>query len=411
MHHAGANPELIVLGILGCVIVYSLLSKAISRTVLTLPIIFMAVGWAVSAPLSGLVARDAVFQSGRLLSEITLILILFADASHVRFAKLKGNVQYPLRMLLIGMPLTVIFGTLTVYAISPEGGLAMALLTAAVLTPTDAALGQSVVSSPQVPQRLGQTINIESGLNDGLALPFVLLGATLASAGLAQTDPGALALDALLQIVIGPLVGAALGWGVARALDLARGRDLVNEAAQGVVFLTTAFTAYLLAEQVGGNGFVAAFVGGAVFGNTFRHGIHFITEFMESQGQLLTMSAFLIFGAVLLPEGLAHMTPRAVLIAVLFLTVVRVGPIVLSLTGSGLRMSEKLFLGWFGPRGIASILFTLIMIDEFDFPDKDELLACVAMTVFLSILLHGLSATPLANRIGRMQPRTGQHQK
>jgi NhaP-type Na+/H+ or K+/H+ antiporter len=399
MHHTGANPEIILLGVLGCVIVYSLLTKAISRTILTLPIIFMGLGYAVSVPLHVEASPEVVFNLGRFLGEITLILILFSDASHVRFSKLKGNIHYPLRMLVIGMPLTIALGTVTVYLISPTGGLAMALLTAAVLTPTDAALGQSVVSSPDVPQRLSQTINIESGLNDGLALPFVLLGATLASAAVGQAQTDGLAVDAALQIIIAPLVGVVMGWSVARALDLARRMDVVNESAQGVVFLTTAFATYLLAEQVGGNGFIAAFVGGAVFGNTFRHGIHFITEFMESQGQLLTMAAFLIFGAVMLPQGFGHMTSTAVSIAVLFLTVVRMLPIALSLIGSGLTFPEKLFLGWFGPRGIASILFTLIMIDEFDLPDRDALLAVVSMTVFLSVLLHGFSATPLARRI------------
>ncbi|MFT5894279.1 MAG: NhaP-type Na+/H+ or K+/H+ antiporter [Candidatus Azotimanducaceae bacterium] len=401
MHHVDLNFEVILLGILTCVIVYSLLTKAISRTVLTLPIIFMVLGFIASSPMNALASSEVLHEFTRLLAEITLVLILFADASHVRFSKLKGSFRYPLRMLVIGMPLTIAFGTLAVYLISPAG-LAMALLTAAVLTPTDAALGQTVVSSPDVPVRLSQTINIESGLNDGLALPFVLLGAILASAGMEQAQTDGLAVSALLQIVLGPIVGVAIGWCVARALDLALEKDWVAESAQGVVFLATAFAAYLLAELVGGNGFIAAFVGGAVFGNIFRHDIHFISEFMESQGQILTMSAFFIFGALLLPNGLAHMTPNTVIIAVLFLTVIRMGPIFLSLMGSGLSAPEKLFLGWFGPRGLASILFTLIMMDEFDFPNEDELLACVSMTVFLSIVLHGLSATPLAKRIGRV---------
>jgi NhaP-type Na+/H+ or K+/H+ antiporter len=400
MHHMGPNFEVILLGILACVIVYSLLTKAISRTVLTLPIIFMVLGYIASSPMNALASPEILHESSRLLAEITLVLILFADASHVRFSKLKGSFHYPLRMLVIGMPLTIAFGTLVVYLISPAG-LAMALLTAAVLTPTDAALGQTVVSSPHVPVRLSQTINIESGLNDGLALPFILMGAILASAGMEQAQTDGLAVSALLQIVLGPLVGVAVGWCVAKALDLALDRDWVAESAQGVVFLATAFAAFLLAELVGGNGFIAAFVGGAVFGNIFRHDLHFISEFMESQGQILTMSAFFIFGALLLPDGLAHMTPNAVIIAVLFLTVIRMGPIFLSLMGSGLNAPEKLFLGWFGPRGIASILFTLIMMDEFDFPNENELLACVSMTVFLSILLHGLSAAPLAKRIRR----------
>ncbi len=277
----------------------------------------------------------------------------------------------------------------------------MALLTAAVLTPTDAALGQTVVSSEDVPEHLRETINVESGLNDGLVLPFVLFGAILASAGMDGANTDGLAGAAMLQVILGPLVGIALGWGFAKAMDYAQTRDLMAEAAGGVAFLMVAFSAYIGSELIGGNGFIAAFIAGMVFGNTYQHKIHFIGEFMEGVGQLLTMFAFLVFGALLLPDGLEHMTWNAVVLALLFLTVVRMLPIWLSLLGTGLALREKLFLGWFGPRGIASILFTLIMIDEFDFPREQELLACVSMTVFLSIILHGVSAAPLSKWIGR----------
>lgn len=393
--------EYVLLVIVACFIVYSLLTKAISRTILTLPIIFTLIGFAVAGPVETLASPQILSESSRLLAEVTLILVLFADASHVRFSHLKKSFKLPLRMLVIGMPMSLALGTAVVFVLNSEAGLAMALLTAAVLTPTDAAVGQAVVSSPKVPGELSQTINVESGLNDGLALPFVLLGAIFASTTLGHVGveglPGAVA----LQIVLGPLVGIGMGWTVAYALNKAQEHDLLIESAQGIVFLATAFAAYLCAEIIGGNGFLASFVAGAVFGNSYRHNIHFISEFMEGSGQLLTMSAFLMFGALLLPIGLAHISIIPVAVALLFLTVVRIGPIWLSLTGSGLLVKEKLFLGWFGPRGLASILFTLIMIDEFDFPHETELLACVSMTVFFSIILHGVSATPLANRIGR----------
>lgn len=277
----------------------------------------------------------------------------------------------------------------------------MALLTAAVLTPTDAALGQSVVSNPKVPVRLSQTINVESGLNDGLVLPFVLLGAVLAATGMNEQGTDGLASAAIIQLILGPVVGIFIGWFVAKGLDFAENRNWVMESAQGVVFLATAFGCYLGAELVGGNGFIAAFVGGAVFGNTYQHDLHFISEFMEGTGQILTMAAFLVFGAIMLPDGIAHVTSTALLIAILFLTIVRIIPIWISLTGTSLAMKEKLFLGWFGPRGLASILFTLIMMAEFEFPNEEEFLACVSMTVFISVVLHGISATFFANRIGR----------
>ncbi|MBY4893941.1 cation:proton antiporter [Rhodobacteraceae bacterium N5(2021)] len=399
MDHAPSSLESVILGVLLCAMAYSLLSKAISRTILTLPLLFVAIGY-LFAPATQVFGTPVELRgSVRLLAEVTLVLVLFADASHVRFAQLKTSFTIPLRMLILGMPATIALGTLVVFVIFPEGGLALAFLTAALLTPTDAALGQSVVSSPDVPEILSQSINVESGLNDGLALPFVLLGAVLASSAMQSTD--GLALQAATQLVLGPLVGIAVGWGAARALDVAQRRDWIVESAEGIVFLCTALICFLAAELINGNGFIAAFVAGAVFGNTYRHDIHFISEFMEGAGQLLTMAAFLMFGALMLPDGLSHFTWSTCLIALSFLTLVRVLPIFLSLTGTGLAVREKLFLGWFGPRGLASILFTLIMMDEFELPAEGELLACVSLTVALSVLLHGISATPLAKRIAR----------
>lgn len=406
MEHTETNFELVLLVILGCVIVYSLLAKVLGQTLLTLPIIFVAIGYAASGPISASGSSEELRTVARLLAEVTLVLILFSDASHVRFTQLKRDYIIPLRMLIIGMPLTIGLGTLFVFWMSPESGMAVCLLTAAVLTPTDAALAQSVVSSPDVPKKLGQTINVESGLNDGLALPFVLLGAILASANMDHANTEGLAMAAVIQILLGPLVGIFVGWVVARALDVASDRDWVNESAQGIVFLAAAFVSFLASELIGGNGFISAFVAGAVFGNTYRHNIHFITEFMEGSGQFLTMAAFLVFGAIMLPQGLQHASTVALIVSIGFLTVIRMFPIWLSLAGTGLRIKEKLFLGWFGPRGLASILFTLIMMDEFDFPNEEELLACVSLTVLLSVILHGISSVPLARYIGRSATRT-----
>ncbi len=394
------NAEILLI-VLSAFVVYSLLSKWVDRTVLTLPIIFMVLGYVLTGPLHANSDPVIIHEGKRLLAEITLVLILFTDASHVRFQQLRKSWRIPARMLVIGLPLSITLGTLIAYMVSPASGLALALLTAAVLTPTDAALGQAVVSSPDVPKHLSQTINVESGLNDGLALPFVLLGAILASTGAAAghgTDN--LAMSVILQLTLGPLTGIGVGWCLAKAMDWSESRDGMAEPAAGVVFICAAFLAFVLAEHLQGNGFIAAFVAGMVFGNTFRHDIHFISEFMEGAGQLLTMSSFFIFGAFLLPEGILHMSWRSVVLGLAFLTVIRMVSIYVSLWGTGLPVREKLFLGWFGPRGLASILFTLIIMDEFDIPNEEVLLACVSMTVMFSILLHGLSSMPLTRLIG-----------
>ena len=401
MGHSWTDPEIILLIVLLAFIVYSLLTKAVARTIITLPMVFAAIGFVMSGPISETVPEALLDDGVRFVAEITLVLVLFSDASHVRLEHLRKDYGLPLRMLVFGMPMSIALGTAVVFVLNPAAGIAMALLTAAVLTPTDAALGQPVVASPEVPQHLSETVNVESGLNDGLALPFVLFGAITASMGATGAATDGLALAAVLQVILGPLAGIAVGWATAKAMDFAQNRDLMAESASGVVFLATAFVAYFGAELIGGNGFIAAFVAGMVFGNSYRHDIRFIGEFMEGAGQLLTMAAFLIFGAILLPRGFAYFSIQAALVAILFLTVVRMLPIFLSLAGTGLPTREKLFLGWFGPRGLASILFTLIMIDSYDIPNQEEFLACVSMTVCLSIVVHGVTATPLARRIGR----------
>jgi NhaP-type Na+/H+ or K+/H+ antiporter len=390
-----------VLIVLGVVAIYALMARWIELSVITLPMIFTGLGIALGGTGLDLVRLDADNEFIHAFVEITLVLVLFSDASGVKRQNLSGgNVTIPVRMLLIGMPLTVALGTLVAMWVSPNQPWALALLVAAILTPTDAALGQSVVSNPNVPKRISQSINIESGLNDGLAFPIVLLAAITAARATGYEGgqaPDNVAVFALLQITVGLLAGAMVGYGAAKLLDFAISRNATTTVAQGLYFLSVAFLAYFGAELVGGNGFIAAFVGGLVFGNTLRAPSVFIREFMEGEGQLLTLATFFIFGSVLAPIGLEHASWKTVTLALLFLTVVRMLPIWLSLAGLKLSSYEKIFLGWFGPRGLASILFALLVLEEFPIPGAQELTACVVLTVLISIVLHGVSAAPLSN--------------
>lgn len=390
-----------VLIVLGVVAIYALMARWIELSVITLPMIFTGLGIALGGTGLDLVRLDVDNEFIHAFVEITLVLVLFSDASGVKRQNLSGgNVTIPVRMLLIGMPLTVALGTLVAMWVSPNQPWALALLVAAILTPTDAALGQSVVSNPNVPKRISQSINIESGLNDGLAFPIVLLAAITAARATGYEGgqaPDNVAVFALLQITVGLLAGAMVGYGAAKLLDFAISRNATTTVAQGLYFLSVAFLAYFGAELVGGNGFIAAFVGGLVFGNTLRAPSVFIREFMEGEGQLLTLATFFIFGSVLAPIGLEHASWKTVTLALLFLTVVRMLPIWLSLAGLKLSSYEKIFLGWFGPRGLASILFALLVLEEFPIPGAQELTACVVLTVLISIVLHGVSAAPLSN--------------
>ncbi|MEM1130650.1 MAG: cation:proton antiporter [Pseudomonadota bacterium] len=396
MEPAAWHGETLLLVVLLGIGAYALCSNLLARAWITLPMVFVAFGYAISGPVETLGHGADLSHLQRLIAEVTLILVLFADASHVRFKSVRMNWILPARMLVIGLPLTIALGTLLVFAVNPAAGIGMALLTAAVLTPTDAALGQSFVGDPRVPVRLSETINVESGLNDGLVLPFVILGATLASMSMGGVHASDLPSAVLGQLAIAALVGIGFGWITARLLGFAQRKGWASAPAQGIVFVAAAFAAFLASQTLGGNGFIATFVAGMVFGNTYRHDPHSIRDFMEGIGQLLTIAAFLIFGAFLLPAAIAHMTWVAVAVAVGFLTFVRMVPIWLSLLGTETTLKERLVLGWFGPRGIASLLFTLIIMDEFDFPAEQELLACVAMTVVLSILAHGFSSAFVA---------------
>ncbi|MEM6535955.1 MAG: cation:proton antiporter [Pseudomonadota bacterium] len=390
--------------VLVAIAAYALVSRRLANSIVSLPMLFTGLGLLLGGLGLDLVPMGYEHEAVHLIAEVTLILVLFSDASSVKFSSLRGNIAIPARMLLIGMPLTILLGTLVAASVSPDQPIALAILVAAILTPTDAALGQSVVSSPSVPARLRQSINVESGLNDGLALPVVLVAAIMAAtaAGIhGEGAPDNIALFALLQVTLGPLAGIASGYGAARLLDMAVERNLATTVAQGLYFLAIAFFAYFAAEAIGGNGFIAAFVGGLVFGNTLKAPSMFIHEFMEGEGQLLTLATFLVFGAVLAPEGLAHASWLTVSLALAFLTVVRIIPIFVSLSGLGLTAYEKFFLGWFGPRGLASILFALLVLDRFPVPGAEELTACVVLTVLFSIVLHGVSAVPMSNRFKR----------
>ena len=386
------------------VIVYAVLSRRLEASILSLPMVFTLFGWLIGQGGIELVPMAAEHEVIQLFAEITLVLVLFSDASRVMLRELMQNYVLPARMLLIGMPLTILLGTLVAHWVSPDAPWMVALFIAAVLTPTDAALGQSVVSSPNVPLRLRQSINVESGLNDGLALPVVMIAAIVSAemAGIVvEGVPENVMLFTLKQVTLGPLTGVGLGYLLARILDASIKARFITTSCQGIYFLIAAFLAFVTAELVGGNGLIAAFVGGLVFGNTLKSSADFIEEFMESEGQLLTIFTFLIFGAVMVPLGIEHATWKTVVLAILYLSVIRMLPIWLSLADSGLKSYEKIFLGWFGPRGLASILFALLFLERFHIPGGEEILACVVLTVMLSIVLHGVSANPMSARFER----------
>jgi len=397
--------------IAGGLLLFSLVSGRLHGTPVTPPLVFILFGFLVGAGGLAIAKVEADHATIHLVAELTLILVLFADAARIDVTRLRRDHDLPARMLLIGLPLTIAVGAIVAMQLFPEFSFWEAVLLAALLAPTDAALGQSVLTAKAIPVRIRQAINVESGLNDGIALPAVLLFAALASAHAGGADAGEWIRFGAMQVTLGPVGGIATGYLGARLLDTAVERGWVNGAFQGIGILALALFTFAAAELIGGNGFIAAFLGGMVFGKTIRHPCTFLFEFMETEGTLLVLITFFIFGAALLPEGLAHLNLPVLLYAVLSLTLIRMIPIAVSLLGTGLRVPTTLFLGWFGPRGLASILFVLLILEEAEVVHRAELLSITIATVALSALVHGLSAAPLAKRFARMVARMGECQE
>lgn len=394
--------------IAGGLLLYSLVSGRLQGTILTAPLVFIVFGYSLGVGGFNLAAVDVGHSTIHTIAEITLILVLFTDAARIDLNRVRQDHGLPVRMLLAGLPLTIVAGTFFAAWLFPAFSIWEAALLAALLAPTDAALGQSVIAEKAVPVRIRQAINIESGLNDGMALPAVLLLAALASAGHETAQAGDWLQFGLLQITLGPIAGIVIAYVGARCLDSAVERGWSSSAFQGIGILSLAIFTFVVAELIGGNGFIAAFIGGMVFGHSIRNACTFLFEFMETEGQLLMLITFLIFGAALLPAAILHLSPRIFLYAILSLTIIRMVPIAVSLLGARLKLPTFLFLGWFGPRGLASILFVLLILEDSDVPHQGEILSVTVITVALSALLHGISAAPFARIYGRMAKNMGE---
>ncbi len=335
-----------------------------------------------------------------LLGEIALALVLFTDAARINLSALRQNEGLPLRLLGIGMPLTIAFGTATAALLLTDLSFWEAAIVGTVLAPTDAALGQAVVSNPRVPVRIRQSLNVEAGLNDGLSVPFLALFLVLAveEESLSANLWIRFTLD---QVGLGVLVGIGVGLAGGWLVSLASGRGWMSGSFQRLSLLALALIAYALADQIGGNGFIAAFVGGLAIGPTVERVGERLIRFTEAEGQLLNLSVFFVFGVLAL-GFMETLSWQVALYTLLSLSVIRMLPVAASLLGTHLRGVSVLFAGWFGPRGLASIVLGLIVIEEApQLAGAGEIEVVVASTVLLSVLLHGVSAAPLSAAYAR----------
>lgn len=387
---------------------YGLLARKIDQADITAPMVFTLAG-IVSGPLMlGWVDTQLSNPGIMLVAELTLAIVLFSDASRIRRRHLIQFERFPIRLLAIGLPLTILCGAVIAHWLLGVSWL-FAFILATILTPTDAALAQSVMDKKEIDRNLRRSINVESGLNDGIALPLLLmLLALMTLAGDEQLDGFYWAEFISLQLILGTLSGIVIGRLGSYLINHAHNSRWISPMYQRLSSISLAIIAFSLAEILHGNGFIAVFLAGLFMQSRHKVVIARIKEFGEAEGQLLTLAVFFIFGAVFIPVAWRAITIESVIYALLSLTLIRMLPVWISLTGTKLELKSKAFLAWFGPRGIASILYLLLLLEHTTLADaelkKDAALqllySTATLTIFISIFLHGAS-TSFWNRLFR----------
>jgi NhaP-type Na+/H+ or K+/H+ antiporter len=383
------------------VLAYTLVASKLHRWWITAPMVFVAAGLILGPAALDVLPLKVSNEAVLTITELTLALLLFSDASTVRLRDVEGDARLPTRLLFVGLPLTAAAGTLVAYLILPDVGWASAALIATILAPTDAALGLAVVTNRAVPARIRRALNVESGLNDGMATPFVTLFIAVVAA---EEDIGdtAWGLEALKQIGLAIVAAAVVGYIGGTLLAYASNHGWTSEASEQIAVLALALLAYEGAVAIGGNGFVSAFAGGILFGAATRGRLSAPGRFTETLGLSATFWVWSIFGALFVGELFTHeISAQPIVYALLSLTVIRMLPVAIALIGTHLRPATVAFMGWFGPRGLASVVFTLIALEEFEHSgDATMLVDTATWTILLSVVLHGISASPLAARYG-----------
>ena len=385
--------------IAGFLLAFCMIANRLARSIVTAPMVFL--GFGVLITLTGMKPEFVTEETLHLVAEIALIILLFLDAAQIDQKALIKRNTWPRRMLLLGLPLAFLFGTGAGMVLLPGWPIAAIALVAAILMPTDAALGQPVISNLDVPDRARRALTVESGLNDGLALPVVLLMASFAAPIAMAPDQGWL-LFTVKQISLGPLVGAGVGSLGGYILLWAKRTQSTSEIYEGIGALALAAAAFLAADVVGGNGLIAAFCAGLGFGAIVRGRCAFVYEFTEGEGQLLSWSAFFLLGAVLVPEAAAHLTLQTLILILVSLVLVRPISIWISLIGTDATPRTRLFFGWFGPRGLATALFALFVFDQLEHGLSEAVLHIAINAVWISAVLHGLTAAPGAALYARL---------
>jgi NhaP-type Na+/H+ or K+/H+ antiporter len=379
---------------------YSLGAERLGRTPVNGALVYLIFG-AIAGPVGlGLLDLELGGEGIRAIAELTLALVLFSDASNANLGVLRRFVRLPTRLLLIGLPLTILLGIGVGRLLFPELALLEVAILATLLAPTDAALGKAVVTNPAVPPPVREGLNVESGLNDGICVPILFTFLAFATQAGGGESSGALALRLVVEeIGIGAGIGIGLAVAGAQGLKTVARLQWLGGPWVRIPVIALALASFGLAQFAGGSGFIACFTGGLTFGALIRQHKEAVLAGAEGSGEAFSLVTWVVFGAAVVGQHLGTTDWRAVVYAILSLTAIRMLPVALSVAGLGARTDAKLFLGWFGPRGLASIVFLVIVAQE-RLAGSDILIGTTLATVVLSIVAHGLSANPLAAAFG-----------
>ncbi|HDX8403344.1 TPA: cation:proton antiporter [Aeromonas dhakensis] len=385
-------------------LIYSLIAGRFESRLINGPLLFLLMGWLLGPGGIELLSLSIDSDGIKLLAELTLVIVLFSDAANTNWQVLLANRSLPIRLLLIGLPLTLLAGTLFGRWVYPDLPLLELAILSTILAPTDAALGKAVVSNPAVPAPIREGLNQESGLNDGICVPVLLLLLALIAPTEQHSGTGLLAITLLLEeIGIGLLVAWGLTTFTLRLLKTSYLNGWQLPLWRQLTMPGLALLCFALAQTLGGSGFIAAFVGGLLMGRKLGEHKHAYLDSCEGYGDLLSVVIWMVFGATLMPMLTELLHWQYWLYAAASLTLLRMVPVWLSLLGTGLKLELKLFIGWFGPRGLASIVFAVMVLqNEPALLGQRPIIATVLCTIILSVILHGLTANPW---VARFKPR------
>ncbi|WP_426008152.1 cation:proton antiporter [Aeromonas salmonicida] len=381
-------------------LIYSLIAGRFESRLINGPLLFLLMGWLLGPGGLGLLSLSVNSEGIKLLAELTLVIVLFNDAANTNWQVLAANRALPIRLLLIGLPLTLLGGTLFGLWLYPDLPLLELAILSTILAPTDAALGKAVVSNPAVHAPIREGLNQESGLNDGICVPVLLLLLALIAPTEQHTGTGMLAITLLLEeIGIGLLVALVLTSLTIRLLKTSYLNGWQLPLWRQLTMPGLALLCFALAQTLGGSGFIAAFVGGLLMGRRLGEHKHAYMDSCEGYGDLLSVVIWMVFGATLMPMLPILLHWQYWLYAAASLTLLRMLPVWLSLLGTGLKPELILFIGWFGPRGLASIVFAVMVLQHKPaLLGQEPIIATVLCTIILSVILHGISANPWVRR-------------